>query len=221
MAVTRIISVANSKGGVGKSTVTMFLAVALATEQKKKVLILDTDNQKTITDFYELESDQHETTRVAVESVAPQRVPNYINRWGGDYDVIFIDIPRITARQAEANILGVLNYCDSVLIPVIGSQVDVLATLDFLEIMKGVKADRKEDGLKFQYYGFINRRSRRTENVMARNSLEDAGLKMFTHSLNDLKIFSNPSTVYSILERPEGVERFKPFYTEFIKRFKF
>ena len=48
-----IASIANSKGVCGKSTMTMFLAAALAKEKNKKVLIVDTDEQRTITDIWE------------------------------------------------------------------------------------------------------------------------------------------------------------------------
>lgn len=220
MGVTRIISIANSKGGVGKSTVTMFLAVALAMDKKKRVLILDTDSQRTIGDYYEGEVEEGTEAAVVVEDVTPQRIPNFIQKWGGDYDVVFIDIPRITAKKAEGNILGVLNCCDSVLIPVIGSQVDLLSTLDFISIMEGVEAERAKDELPFKYYGFINRRNRRKENEQTAEYLKDSNLKMFNSSLSDLKLFSNPSLMYSVLDSAEGKRRFLPFYKEFLKTFK-
>jgi len=219
MSITRIISIANSKGGVGKSSVTMFLAVALAMDKNKRVLILDTDSQRTIGDYYEGEVED-DNGAVTVEAIAPQRVHNFIARWGSDYDFIFIDIPRLTAKAAEKNILSVLNCCDSVLIPVTGSQIDLLSTLDFITIMEGVKNDRKADGLKFKYYGFLNRRNRRKEHEETANYLKDSNLKMFDSSLKDLKIFSNPSLVESILNSKEGEKRFLPFYNEFLKAFK-
>lgn len=214
MRKSRIISVANSKGGVGKSTVTMFLAVALASHKKAKVIILDTDNQRTISDY----SEAVEDSLVTVEAVAPQRIPNFISRWGGDYDYIFIDIPRITAKKAENNILAVLNCCDSILVPVIGSQVDLLATLDFIEILEGVEADRKKDKLKTAYYGFINRHNRRKEISEVLEYLKDSPLKMFDTYLSDLKAFSNPDLNVPALKTSK--ERFTPFYMEFIKKYK-
>ena len=56
----QIISIANQKGGVGKSTVTILLATALAKHKKKKVLILDTDVQGSITNWLESERSMYE-----------------------------------------------------------------------------------------------------------------------------------------------------------------
>ena len=49
----KIISVVNNKGGVGKTTITVNLAHALAM-QGKKVLIVDVDSQCNSTSFFNL-----------------------------------------------------------------------------------------------------------------------------------------------------------------------
>lgn len=208
-----IISVASSKGGCGKSTITTFISCALASGKNKKVLILDTDNQKSITDI----ADSSDDTLVAVESMEPQRVPNFINRWGGDYDYIFIDIPRITKKK-ETLVLTLLNACSIILVPVVGSKVDFLATLDFIDILEGVVSDRKKDGLKTAYFGFINKHNRRKEISEILEALKDTSLKMFDNHLSDLKAFSSPELEVSMMKVKK--DRFEPFYNEFLKRFK-
>jgi len=45
---TKILSICNSKGGVGKSVVTMMMATALAEQKNKKVLVIDCDSQATV-----------------------------------------------------------------------------------------------------------------------------------------------------------------------------
>ena len=44
----KIISICNSKGGVGKSVVTLMVATALAEQKEKKVLIIDCDSQASV-----------------------------------------------------------------------------------------------------------------------------------------------------------------------------
>lgn len=216
MKKTRVLSVANSKGGVGKSTVTMLLASALAIEDKRKVLILDTDNQQTISDFHY----NTEEAVVEVEAVAPRRVHSFLERFGNDFDIIFIDIPRITARVKDSPAVMLLYYCDSVLIPVVGSKMDVLSTIDFIPIMEDVKATRKESKHLFKYYGFINRRNTRKENEMAETVLQEKNLPLFDNSMADLKLYTTPSLSSTILGAAEGERRFRAFYNEFKTKYK-
>lgn len=217
----KIISVANSKGGVGKSVVTILLATALAKEKGKKVLIIDCDNQGSISDMYENEKELKDgEPLVEVDELTPRKVQTFLKRFGNDYDVIFIDIPRMTdAKKDNATVLLLYN-CDGVLVPVVGSQVDVLSTFDFVEIMEEAKIDKKEMDIDFRFYGFINRRNQRKYNEEAEEILKKNGLKMFSNSLPDLKIFTTPSFFTSILDSAEGERRFSDFYKEFKRKFK-
>jgi chromosome partitioning protein len=217
---TRVISVASSKGGCGKSTVTMHLASALAKDKGKKVLIIDTDSQRTIMDFFEGETMDGVDSLVTVEEMAGRQVLNFLKRFGSDYDIVFIDIPRMTEKKGDAGATTLLSYCDSVLIPVIGSQVDILSTLDFIEIIKQIAKERKSLDFEFTYASFINRRNRRKDNEIAENFLKEQNLKVFNNSLNDLKVLSNPSLYNSILDSKVGKERFEQFYKEFCKIYK-
>jgi len=220
---TKIISIANQKGGVGKSTITMFLAAALAKQQNKKILLLDTDAQGSITNWLEMEERlfPDKEALVEVEYIEASRVERYLKRNAVKYDMVFIDIPRLTSFHNNDTILMLLYMCDVVFIPVIGSSIDVISTKQFAKYMDDVKQFRKELDYDFQYFGFLNKDNRRTDNREARKAVERMGLPLFSSSLKDLKLFTSPSLFDSILDREEGKRRFRPFYKEVCKHLKY
>jgi len=219
---TKILSICNSKGGVGKSVVTLMVATALAEQKNKKVLVIDCDSQGTAYEIAEHEKELYPDYEplIEVEALSPRRVNTFLKRFADDYDVIFIDIPRMTDKKADNPTIMLLYNCDGILVPVIGSDVDVLATQEFLAVVeecRSFKAEMKED---FSAYGFINRRNLRKSNDEAEVQIKKAGLKMFTHSLSDLRIFTSPSVFKSPLQSAEGERRFSSFYKEFCRKFK-
>ncbi len=219
---TKILSICNSKGGVGKSVVTLMVATALAEQKNKKVLIIDCDSQATVYELAEKEKEQYPDYEplVEVEALSPRRVNTFLKRFADDYDVIFIDIPRMTDKKADNPTVMLLYNCDGILVPVIGSDVDVSATKEFLAVIeecRNFKEEMKED---FNAYGFINRRNLRKSNEEAEAVIKKDGLKMFTNSLSDLRIFTSPSVFKSPLQTAEGERRFEAFYKEFCRKFK-
>ena len=218
----RIISIANAKGGVGKSTVTILLATALAKHQKKKVLILDTDSQASVTKWLKTEKQDYEEDTKSLVTVAqesPQHVRLFLDKYGEDYDIIFIDIPRMTNSMNETANVQLLYYCDSVLIPVLGSRLDVMSTQDFYRIIQDAAGKRKELGFPFTTYGFVNRETNLKDNQEARELLNDVlKIPMLNTALRDLKVFKTPSLFHSILETTEGRRRFEPFFKEVCKK---
>ncbi|NNE28224.1 MAG: ParA family protein [Saprospiraceae bacterium] len=218
----KIISVANSKGGVGKSVVTLLLATSLAQEKGKKVLVIDCDSQASIQEMYEQEKELYpdKTPLIEVEALSPRRVQTFMKRFGADYDVIFIDIPRMTDQKQDSATVMLLYNCDGLLIPVIGSEVDILSTQEFMAIAKEAEAFKQEMKEHLTVYGFINRRNQRKSNELAEQLLRKQGLKMFNHSIPDLKIFTTPSIFKSPLSVAEGQRRFKDFFDEFCRKFK-
>ncbi len=218
----KVISICNSKGGVGKSVVTMMVATAIAEQKNKKVLILDCDSQASVLAMYEQEVEYYpdDTPLIEVEALSPRRVNTFLKRFGGDYDVIFIDIPRMTDKKADNPTVMLLYNCDGILVPVIGSGVDAIATQEFLEIIEECKTYKAEMEENFVCHGFINRRNLRKSNEETETELRQAGLKMFSTSLSDLRIFTTPSVFQSPLATAEGLRRFEPFYKEFCRKFK-
>lgn len=218
----KIISICNSKGGVGKSVVTMMVAVAVAEQKNKKVLVIDCDSQASVQAMYDQEIEHYpdHTPLIEVEALSPRRVNTFLKRFGSDYDVIFIDIPRMTDKKADNPTVMLLYNCDGILVPVIGSGVDAIATQEFMEILEECKTFKAEMKEELICHGFINRRNLRKSNAETETELKQAGLKMFSNSLSDLRIFTTPSVFSSPLSTAEGNRRFEPFFKEFCRKFK-
>lgn len=219
---TRTISIANAKGGVGKSTVTMLLATALAKQKKQKVLILDTDSQGSISNWLASEQKIFDSEPlVTVEALAPNHVQMYLKKFGEDYDFVFIDIPRMTNSLSEATNIQVLYFCDVILIPAIGSRLDVMSTSQFFNIIQDAQSKKEELGFDFQVLGFLNRETNRTDNKAAKAALHEVyKIPMMENALRELKLFTSPSLFECILDTKEGRERFKPFFNEFCEHLK-
>lgn len=222
MSETRVLSVANSKGGVGKSTVTILLATALAKQKKKKVLIIDTDSQKSIAKWLLAEKEDYDTASlVNVEAMPPMHVHSFLEKFGEDYDIIFIDVPRMTDGMNETANVQLLYFCDSILIPVLGTRLDVSSTVDFYRIAQDAETIRKKNDMNCQVFGFINKENQRKDNQEAKAILsEQVGMNMLDATLRDLKLFTTPSLFESLLDSAEGRKRFEPFFKEVVKKLK-
>lgn len=216
----KILSVANQKGGVGKSTITTLLTSALS--DKYKVCVVDCDNQKSITNYRAMEAATFSNTTppYKVESLNHRFLHDFLKLNSHKYDVIFIDIPRITEEAEGGSVLQILAMCEGVLIPFLGGLYEILSTKNFIKAVEVLAKYKAENGIEFKYFGVLNRNSRKTENKETVEFLEAEGLMVFENSLANLKLFSTPSTMFSILEGSEGRKRFEPFFNEFCKKFE-
>lgn len=215
---TKIVSVANRKGGVGKSTVTMLLAAALAKQHGRRVLVLDTDEQRSISetaDIIDIGLYPDAPALYDVRALAPVFVFDFIRAYASEYDIVFIDPPRVTEDKTDGVLGQLMTACDVVLVPALGSQIDMLSTLNFVMLLRKIKNFKHGAGFDFDFAGFINRSSTRSENKMAAGYLADTGLSMLNANLSDLKIFGSPSTRADV-----GGKKFAPFLAEVVERFK-
>src|SRR5262245_35072786 len=124
------ISVVNSKGGVGKTTITASLAVHAAQEDgaKPRVAIVDRDPPKSLIEWWKRRGKPqgqpgHPTILEGVDSAidAVERAEQ-----SGLYDIVFLDGPPAFLATMEE----IIAAADFTLIPVKPSIVDLLATED-------------------------------------------------------------------------------------------
>lgn len=216
----RIISIANRKGGVGKTTLALLLATSLAKDKGLKVCVLDTDSQKSAVNRRLIEQAQNDgaVAPYPIEHVFPKYLTMELKHRSEDYDVIIIDVPRLTDSEKDAEIVTAIVHCDDVIIPYTPAEMDVVATNDFLKIVEDVKSKREELGMEFRYFLVTNKWNNTKDCTNTVDYFKSKSAPIFEEHLNDLVVFRPPSTYTSVLESKEGKRRFGPFFKEFCKQ---
>jgi len=125
-----IITVGNTKGGVGKTTIAVNLAVEAARDGKK-VLLVDTDPQGSSMAF-RAEREQDDIRAVALVS---DKLHKDIKEFSTAFDWIVID----AGGRDNAVFRSAVAACDLFLLPVLPSQFDVWAAEDAISAFKEIQ----------------------------------------------------------------------------------
>jgi chromosome partitioning protein len=133
----KIITVANQKGGSGKTTVVMQLAGTLA-RRASKVLVIDADPQGTATRWAASADDEKPfPARVAGLSAAEGKVHREAKKFIEDYDYLVIDCPPAVDSLVPQSALLV---SDLALVPVIPSPADLWAATGIERLIDNVQS---------------------------------------------------------------------------------
>ena len=127
----RIITVAQQKGGAGKTTLAAHLAVAF-TAQKKSVAMVDIDPQLSLTNWYRLREARFGDAGAGllVSAIKGWRVQNEVRRLAPEHDVVIVD----SAPHAETEAIFAVRNANLVIVPVQPSPMDVWATHPTIEL---------------------------------------------------------------------------------------
>lgn len=136
---TTIVSFVNQKGGCAKSTTTVHFAVWLSTKQKKKVLLIDADAQRSSSTWIESMKTNIKTEVIQSAEVLFKEIPEIAN--SGKYDFVVIDGP---AGLSEAT-RSIVLHTDVAIIPCQPSGVDIVSAGDALQVIKTFQAVRNGD----------------------------------------------------------------------------
>jgi chromosome partitioning protein len=123
----KVISVLNKKGGVGKSTTSIHIAVSLHLQQYK-VLLVDSDPQGSAR-TWAAQNPENPVTVVGIERPTLERD---VKALAGNYDFIVID----GAPSVDQMAISAIKASDLVIIPVQPSPLDLWACQDLVEMVQ-------------------------------------------------------------------------------------
>lgn len=141
----KLITVAQQKGGAGKTTIAAHLAVALM-QKGNKVAIIDIDPQASLTKWHEIRAKNFGEgfTGLHFSNTSGWRINSEIMDLKNDYDYIVVDSP----PHMEIDAKSAIRASDLLLVPMQPSPTDLWATQATIELAKNER---------IQYFLILNR----------------------------------------------------------------
>ena len=157
MILSKVITISQQKGGSGKTTLAVHLALAFIKYYNLKIAIIDTDPQGSLGKWFMIRTEKKVSNNNLTFKTASLWGAQYESKTlKKDHDIVIIDTPPKIESDARPSI----ESADLVLIPVSASHVDFWATGAIVEIAK--KANKK---ILIQ----INRSSQRSKLISKTN----------------------------------------------------
>ena len=135
---SKVITISQQKGGTGKTTLAVHLAMAFIKYHNLKVAIIDTDPQGSLGKWFMIRSEKKVSNDNLTFKTASLWGAQYESKTlKNDHDIVIIDTPPKIESDARPSI----EAADLVIIPMAASHVDFWATGAIVEIAK--KANKK------------------------------------------------------------------------------
>jgi chromosome partitioning protein len=149
----KIITIAQQKGGAGKTTVAAHLAIALS-QRKYNIVLIDIDPQGTLTQWHNLRKNLLDKSYTAINfhSTSGWRITTELAKFKSTADFIIIDSPPHTNTETKSSV----RISDLVIIPIQPSPADLWASNATINICQ------KE---QITFYTLLNRASQNSRLV--------------------------------------------------------
>jgi chromosome partitioning protein len=135
---SKVITISQQKGGTGKTTLAVHLAMAFIKYHNLKVAIIDTDPQGSLGKWFMIRSEKKVSNENLTFKTASLWGAQYESKTlKNDHDIVVIDTP----PKIESDARPAIEAADLVLIPMAASHVDFWATGAIVDIAK--KANKK------------------------------------------------------------------------------
>lgn len=127
----QIITIAQQKGGSGKTTLAVNLAVAFL-KAGKSVAVLDTDPQGSLGRWFMTRMERHGEPGLEFSTASAWGVAFECDKLARSNDIVIVDTP----PKADSDLRPALRAADLVLVPVASSHVDLWATEGVLDLAR-------------------------------------------------------------------------------------
>lgn len=173
----KTVAIAQQKGGAGKTTIAIQLAVAWAREGYR-VAMLDVDPQGSLTAWFGLRRDAGIDGGLTSSEVQGWKLSTEIDRLKANFDLLIVDTP----PHAETDARVAVRAAALILVPVQPSPMDLWATKPTLELA------RREKSTALLVLNRVPSRGRLTELIRAR--IEDEKLPIANSQLGNRSAFA-------------------------------
>jgi len=207
----RIITVAQQKGGSGKTTITAHLAVAWALEADRTVAILDVDPQGSLGEWLERRERRlgEDDTGLAFRTASGWGAKREARALARDYDLVVLDTP----AHAELEARNAMEAAALVVVPVQPTPADLWATAATL---LQAKAERVR---ALMVLNRVPPRARLTDDVMA--ALVEAGAPLAEGRLGNRVAFAESlgagSTVLEMRPSSRAADELRALAAELLR----
>ena len=211
-----IISFATQKGGSGKTTLLMLTAAAIHCRLKKKVLVIDSDPQRSVKEIYKQEEHPEAYDVFAFNWQQPSPEVNFekvLKLAEEKYDVILMDVP---GKGRGKEVFFSIMFSDVLVVPIVASKLDINATINFLEAVPEIK---ERQGGSLEVFGVINKKDGTIEHKGLYDLSGIGGMQLFYSPLSSLVRYKRyVSTHRDITDPKDPDDEFNRYFDEFCAR---
>lgn len=148
-----IIAVTNLKGGVGKTTVSINLAVAFALRGKSVCLVDMDEGQRSASMWAGNRAEANKEPHIEVVIKTDKQLFKDVAEYKKRFDIVLIDgVPTLEDVQGR-----IIWASDILIVPLSPSELDYRSFEEFLETYEKFKSSREIEGRKVEAYALMNR----------------------------------------------------------------